>query len=179
MNSSATMNARTAEQKSSLKETKMSKSTGWTIGALVSLALWMLIVAGCQKAVGPDGVVLDPNAPPLIEPVIETGITLAQLLGAIWPPLIPIGTLAGGIFAAYKRLKPQIQEAQTAKDKYLAAGETLTGVLEDIKKNEPTVWAQIGPRIEKATSSSVVTALENTLREFRGLDAKPQLNQGV
>lgn len=160
----------------------MKRSIGWTIGAMISLVLWVLIIlmfAGCQQAVGPDGVVLDPNAPPLIEPIVETGISLAQLLGAIWPPLIPIATAAGGLFAGYKRLKPRIQEAQKASDKYLAAGETLTNVLEDIKKNEPELWAKIGPRIQEATSSSVVTALENTIREFRGLNTKPELSQGV
>ena len=147
---------------------------------LALLALWLAtLLAGCQQALGPDGVVIDANAPPLIEPIIETGISLAQLLGAIWPPLIPIATAAGGIYAGYKRLKPKLQEAQVAKDKYRAAGETLTEVLEGIKIHEPDLWAKIGPKIQAATSSSAVTALENTIRKFRGLYAKPELSQGV
>lgn len=142
--------------------------------AFLTLALLCFMMVGCEPATGPGGVATDPNAPTPIEIGAEAAITLTQVLGALWPPLIPIATAAGGVFAGYKRLKPKLQEAQQTSDKYYAAGETLTSVLEDIKTNEPELWAKIGPRIKAATSSKAVTAIENTIREFRALEPKPE-----
>lgn len=130
------------------------------------LMAWLFLFAGCAELMQP--VNNEPNAPPLIEPVVETGIGLGQLLGTLWPPLLPIATAAGGIFAGYKRLKPKLQQAQTDADKYFAAGETLASVLDDIKKNQPETWQVIGPKIADATKS--ISDIEQAIRGFRHVD---------
>ena len=119
-----------------------------------------------------DPNIVDPNIPAAntqIEDSVDAAITLTQALGALWPALLPIGTAAGGIFGAYKRLKPKIAEANESTDKCLAAGSTLTTILEDIKQNEPALWKKIGPKIKAASESA--KDIESTITDFRQLGA--------
>jgi len=127
------------------------------------LIIAVVIMIGCQ-----DGMILsDPNVVGQIEVVAEQGITLTQILGMLFPALLPIGTAAAGLLAMYKRLKPKIKAAQDETDKYHAGGATLAMVLEDIKTNEPEMWKKIGPEIAKATSTS--KDIESAIRGFRGI----------
>jgi len=123
----------------------------WVFWVILAVLL-IIVVSGCQELLQP--VSTEPNAPILIEPVVETGIGLAGLLGVLWPPLIPIATAAGGLFAGYKQLKPKLDEATSSKDKYFAGGEALAGVLENIKTENPDVWKLIGPKITEATKAT-------------------------
>ena len=118
---------------------------------------------GCEQA---QQIITDPNTVSTIENVAETGVTLTQLLGSLWPALIPIGTAGAGVLAVYKRLKPKLIEATKSKDKYFAGGEMLTEILEDIKLNEPDIWAKIGPEIKKM---SIHKDVESALKGFRGV----------
>jgi len=122
------------------------------------------MLSGCQELLQP--VSNEPNAPLLVEPVVETAVDLGALLGLVWPPLLPIATLVGGIFTAHKRLKPKLEKAQNSSDKYFAAGETLATVLEDIKTEQPEVWKVIGPKITKATMAT--NEIGSAIDGFRG-----------
>ena len=142
------------------------------VGILEAIALILLIILaalGCEEM---KAAISEPNNPTVasLEDAAEGAVGLTQVLGAIWPVLIPIGTAAGGVLAAYKRLKPKIIESQKQGDKYYAAGESLAAVLEDIKMNEPELWAKIAPKIEDAAKSA--TEIENTIRGFRHLPPK-------
>ena len=125
----------------------------------------VMLFMGC----GSEQTISDPNTVAAIESTADAAVTLTQGLGALWPALIPIGTAAGGILAAYKRMKPKIEAANKTTDKCLAAGSTLTTILEDIKNNEPALWKKIGPKIKAASESA--KDIESTITDFRQLGA--------
>ncbi len=113
---------------------------------------------------------LDPNIAGQIEQGAETGITITQALSVFWPALIPVVTAAGGIFATYKKIKPKLQKATNERDTYYKGGEVLATVLEDIKTNQPDIWAKVAPKLEDLIKSSL--NIENAVRGFRHLSAK-------
>jgi len=92
----------------------------------------------------------EPNAPPMIDPVIQTTQGVGAILSPLWPPAGMLLTAVGGLFAGYKKLKPKLDEAKTQEEKYLAGGKALSSILEDIKSQNPTVWKQIAPKINLA-----------------------------
>lgn len=127
----------------------------------------VLLFAGCEQGIVNPA---DPNIPQIVDPNIEDmaegAVGLVQTLGLIWPALLPIGGAAGGILAAYRRLKPKIKAAEVETDKYHAGGELLAVILDDVKKNYPETWQKIGPEIKKAkaVSKDVSAAIDG----FRG-----------
>lgn len=130
----------------------------------ITIAITVLLMfSGCS---GEAEIISDPNTIVAIEAAAEGAVGLTQLLGALWPALIPIGTAGAGVLAAYKRLKPKIKAATENSDKYFAGGKALATILEDIKLNEPDMWVKIGPEIAKATELSV--DIQSTIKGFRG-----------
>ena len=132
---------------------------------LTILVCLAVLVCGCEQLMQP--ISTEPNAPALIEPVIDSGVALGQGLGVLWPPLGMIATAVAGIFAGYKKLKPQLEQAKGTSEKYHAAGATLASVLEDVKKNQPEVWKVIGPKIADATRAT--SDVEAAIKGFRGV----------
>ena len=127
---------------------------------------FILLFMGCGEG---QKIITDPNTVKIIEDTAGAAVTITQGLGALWPALIPIGTAGAGILAAYKRLKPKIEAANKTTDKCLAAGSTLTTILEDIKVNEPDLWKKIGPKIAAASESA--KDIETTIADFRRVGA--------
>lgn len=124
----------------------------------------VMLFTGC----GPE-LVETANDPKVtaIESAAEGVVGVVGALGTLWPALIPVAAGGAGVLGAYKRLKPKILEANKDNEKYYAAGSTLATILEDIKVNEPEVWAKVGPKIADATKTA--GDIENTIRGFRGL----------
>ena len=136
----------------------------WGLAILIWIMILIVVLSGCDQA---NQIISDPNTMPQIESGAEAAVTLTQILGTIWPALIPVGAAGGGILAAYKRLKPKIVESQRQGDKYYAAGETLAAILDDIKLNHPDIWEKMKPKITEVTKAG--SDLENTIRGFRHL----------
>lgn len=126
----------------------------------------VILFAGCDAGTTTE-IITDPNNITAMETAAEGAVGLTQALGALWPALIPVGTAAGGLLAMYKRLKPKVIEATKSSDKYFAGGKVLADVLDDIKKNEPDLWEEIGPRIDKAKGT--VELADSAIRGFRGV----------
>ena len=124
----------------------------------------VVLLAGCS---GEAEIITDPNTIVAIEAAAEGAVGLTQLLSALWPALIPIGTAGAGVLAAYKRLKPKIKAAQAETNKYYAGGETLAMILDDMKLNHPDLWKKIGPEIAKASEAS--EDVSDAIRGFRGV----------
>jgi len=144
-------------------ELRRSMKTLKTIILIEFSILMALVIVGCN----PEQIISDPNVVSQIESVAEQGVTLTQTLGLIWPALLPIGGVAGGILGAYKRLKPKIKAAQDETNKCQAGGEVLADILEDVKNNEPDMWKKIGPQIAEA--SKISGNVSDAIRGFRGI----------
>lgn len=133
----------------------------------------VLFCISCQTVTDEQGkkiYIADPNAVAKIEAGTEAGIGLAGALSLIWPALVPIAGIGAGILGTWRRMKPQVIAKTTEAEAYYQAGEVLATTLEDIKITQPEVWAKVGPVIEKALRPA--TAIENTIRGFRGLPPK-------
>ena len=141
---------------------------------IVTLMLIVFCCIGCitttDEETDEKQYALDPNMADQFEQGAETGITIAQALSAFWPALIPVATAAGGIFATYKKIKPKLQKAINERDIYYKGGEVLAIALEDIKTNQPDIWAEIVPKLDDLVKSS--HDIENAVRGFRHLPAK-------
>jgi len=142
--------------------------------------LWMAVVivlclgvAGCIKSEGPGGETyyrVDPNIAAEVERDVAVGITILQALSIIWPELLPAGLLiaTGGGLAVWKKLKPQLTEAQTRQALYYATTEGVVGAIEQFKETNPTEWK----KLKKQLDDLVGPEAENVIRALRGLPAK-------
>ena len=129
--------------------------------------------AGCITSTNEKGektYSVDPNVAAKAELTAEAGITLVQALGLIWPALLPVATAGAGVIATYKKIKPKLTEATNEAETYYKAGEVLSTALEEIKTQQPEIWAKVAPELEKYISAS--HNIENAIRGFRHLAPK-------
>jgi len=140
------------------------------------MVMFMLVLfAGCeiQEAVNPETgktektYALDQEQADKVEDVAETLITTGSIASSFLPWLAPFVAAAVGGFATWKKIRPKLNQATNERDSYYKGGEVLAIALDDIKTNQPEVWAKIVPAIEKATGP--IGHAENAIRGFRHL----------
>jgi hypothetical protein len=130
----------------------------------------LLLCVGCLTSLDPNTgqtiYRLDPNVVGSVETVVETGISVGGLLGAIFPVILPFVTLAGGIYGTWKKIKPQVTKAQTEATLYHTAVASLVEAIEDYKEFDPDGWENLKDKIK------VGDKVENVIRALRGLPPK-------
>ena len=126
-----------------------------------------LLVVGCIRGVDPNTGEptwrVDPNVAGDIEGYAQTGITIMGLLGAFFPVLIPATTLAGGIFATWRKMKPKVTAAQTRAELCHTSTASLVTAIDEYKKIDPDGWEKLKARIK------VGPEVENIIRAIRNL----------
>lgn len=146
---------------------------------LCSCAL-MFFASGCEKIIGPAGEVtyqLDPNAVAQIEKDADAGVGILTILSTIWPEIfVPITTAALAGIAVWKKLKPQIVEAQSEAEIYHTATLcTVTGI-EEFKKAYPDQWKNLEAKLieirDRLVSPAEQLKIENIILALRGLPPK-------
>lgn len=136
----------------------------------MTICLMLVMSAGCvtttDPVTGEKLYSLDPNAVAKIEPVIETAITVGGMLAPLFPFLIPVIALAGGIFGTWKKIKPQVVKAQNRATLMHTGVSSLVVAIEALKKVSPESWEKLKDKIK------VGPEIENIIRAIRGLPAK-------
>ncbi len=102
-----------------------------------------------------------------IEEVAETLITVGGVAASLLPWLTPFVAAAAAGLGTWRKIRPKLEEATNERDVFFKGGEVLATALDDIKTNQPEVWAKIVPAIEKATGP--IGYAENAIRGFRHL----------
>lgn len=138
--------------------------------ARLTICVVGLLLAGCVTSTDPNtGAALyslDPNAVASIERYVETGLTLGSVAGAIFPVILPFVTLAGGIFVAWKKIKPQVVKAQNRATLMHTGVTSLVVAIEELKKVSPEAWEKLKAEIK------IGPEIENIIRAIRGLPPK-------
>jgi hypothetical protein len=137
------------------------------------LVIVFLFCCGCVKT--PSGITVDPNAVTKIEAVTEGGASILVQLTPILGPLAAL--IGGGILGAlqiWRKVKPQILEAQGEAEISYAVTESLVEAIELLKKEQPEQWKKLGSFIDTAFKSAKIDTkiLENVIRGIRGLPPK-------
>jgi len=148
-----------------------------TLTFVLTLSL-LVAVGGCEvtKTVDPNTgetertFKLDQEQADEIESAAETLITTGAAASGFLPWLTPLVAAAAAGLATWRKIRPKLNEATTARDAYFKGGEVLATALDDVKTNQPEVWAKIAPVIESA--SGPVGHVENAIRGFRHLPPK-------
>lgn len=143
------------------------------------LMLSLLVAVGsCEatKTVNPETgetektYALDQEQADEIESATETLVAAGGIASGFLPWLTPFvaATVAG--LATWRKIRPKLNEATAERDAFFKGGEVLAIALDDIKTNQPEVWAKIAPVIEDAAGP--VGHVENAIRGFRHLPPK-------
>lgn len=126
-----------------------------------------LLVAGCVTSTDPEtGKTIyqfDPNTYGPIEPIVQTGITIGQLLAPLFPVIIPALTLVIGGFGLWLKIKPQVTKAQDRATLMHTGISSLVIAVEELKEVSPESWAKLKDMIK------VGPEINNIIRAIRGL----------
>ena len=142
----------------------------WIVVLLLAAVL-SVGLAGCVKstdpATGESQYALDAEKAAEVEQYVETGITILMALSVIWPGLIPAALLAIliGALAAFRKVKPQLVEAQTEAQQYYSVTESVVVAIEAFKESNPDDWMKLEEKLKKALGP----AGENIIRALRDL----------
>lgn len=88
---------------------------------------------------------------------------IATALGVIWPAAIPIGTLLLGAAGVAKKLKPELEAAETKADVYINTATGLVKAIEEYKVAHPEGWESLKIFLQK----KVGIKAEETIRKIR------------
>ena len=134
---------------------------------LICALLVLVALAGCVETNG--GVALDPNVVAKVETTTETALSIATILGAIWPAIIPFVTAAGGIYGTWLKVKPKLLEEQSRAMMYANITKWSVKTIEDFKAANPEKWEELE---KKYWTDIIGKEAENVIRELRGLPPK-------
>lgn len=137
---------------------------------LLVLVLALCVCVGCVMDEVTGNVHVDPNVAATYESIATGAVSVTSALQSLFPWLAPIVTGLIGLLTMWRRLKPQLTDANRKNDDLVWGGEILATVLDEIKESQPEVWAKVGPGIHNAIKSSA--SVENAIREFRHLAPK-------
>ncbi len=135
--------------------------------AIVLLA----VLSGCVKTVTDDGqekYSFDPNVAAKVETGVQTGIGVMTILSAIFPVLLPIVGIGGGVLGTWLKVKPTLVKAQAKSTLYYNTTASIVAAIEDFKGNNPDKWAEV----EKYLTKTVGLGAENVIRALRNLPIK-------
>ena len=130
---------------------------------IVMSVLMMVFCVGCaafQELTGADVGDVDKMS----DTAAATGELLAGLATVFGVPILSL--IGGGLIAGakvWRNMKPKIEEAETEADMYHDVAEVLINNIEDIKNNQPELWAKIKPFIASKQVGNV-TAVVRALR---------------
>ena len=142
---------------------------------IVIAVLTALLVGGCglvqttedgQKIVTEKGAQVADTAAAIAEPAGA----LATSLSLFWPPAAVLGGLLAGAAGAWKKLRPQIIEAESYSAISSASGKAIVLAIEKLKEESPESWEKLKPYLEDFIASGGI--IENFVRELRGLPDK-------
>jgi len=111
---------------------------------------------------------VDPNVVTSVEVGAETAVSIAAILGAIWPALLPIAGAGAGILGAWQRMKPKMLETQRRQDLYYATTEGIVAGVKRFGELHPDSYEVLKERLSKTIGPEA----ENVIRALRGLPAK-------
>ncbi len=114
---------------------------------------------------------LDPDKADQGEAIADAAVGAGGLASMLIPWLAPFVTAGVGGLAAWRKLRPKLEEATRERDISVKAGSTLAEALEMIKEKHPQIWKDISPIIAEASKST--SEMENVIRGFRGLEPRP------
>ncbi len=130
---------------------------------IVMSVLMMVFCVGCaafQELTGADVGDVDKMS----DTAAATGELLAGLATVFGVPILSL--IGGGLIAGakvWRNMKPKIEEAENEADMYHDVAEVLINNIEDIKNNQPELWAKIKPFIASKQVGNV-TAVVRALR---------------
>lgn len=130
-------------------------------------------LAGCDlMQTQPDGsVVVDPQKVEKIDQIAAATEAAGQvsLISSTWLPILgPIGGLLVGAAGAWRKMKPQVEQAQSEAEIATSAGQATATAIEEFKKKFPDEWERLEVMFEKYQGPEI----ENFYRALRGLPSK-------
>jgi len=132
----------------------------------MTLMMMVILLAGCQKTVNDQGqqqYKLDPNSTAKFEAATEGAISAGAALSVFFPWLLPFVTAAGGAFAAWKKVKPQLETAQSKEAMYYNTTDSIVQGIENFKATNPAEWEKLKAFLR------VTPEIENVIKAIRGL----------
>lgn len=132
---------------------------------LVAVVLGSFAVGSCVQT--DKGTQLRPDVAAGLDRAAGTTETLAPLLplvSAFWPPAAAIGGILAGLIGMWKKLKPQVTEAQDEAYLNYTVVAALVESIEKWKEGRPDDWAYLKTKLEKAIgpkAEAVIRALRN------------------
>jgi len=147
---------------------------------LVMFVLCLVSLSGCETTTVTDPntgetsdmLVLDSEKADKVEAVAEATVGAGGLASMFLPWLAPFVTAGVGGLAAWRKMRPKLEEATRKQDISVKAGATLAEALQMLKEKHPRIWDDIKPIIEKAAAPT--SEIENAIRGFRDVAPKPQ-----
>lgn len=147
-------------------------------GIYLTLTLLLCLGLGCLKETTVDPNTgesettwrVDPNKADQGEAIAEVAIGAGGLASAFLPWLAPFVTAGVGGLAAWRKMRPKLEEATHERDISVKAGATLAEALQMLKVKHPGVWEDIKPVIEKVAKPT--SEIEDAIRGFRGLSPR-------
>ena len=137
----------------------------WMIWVPATIALFAL--GGCATTQTGEAV-LTPETIEIIDAVASVAEPLGVSLAILYPPAAVLGGILAGVFGAWRRMKPQVIEAEDTAEIAIAAGESTAFAIEEFKKAHPEEWSTLSDYL---TSHQGPTA-ESFYRALRGLPPK-------
>lgn len=138
-------------------------------GLVVVLVLgWAcVVIVGC--ATTPAGeTVIRPEAIDRIDAIAAVAEPLGVTLGILFPSAAALGGVLAGIAGTWRRMSPQVKEAETQADIATFAGESTAVAVEEFKTKFPEEWSNLS----RILSEHHGLTAENFYRGLRGLPPK-------
>lgn len=138
----------------------------------------LCIISGCKTVTDDSGNetrVVDPNAVAKIESGVDAGAALSQLLAPLIGPSAYL--ISGGLLTAlgiWRKVKPKIMDATSSAEVAHATTTSVVEAIELYKKENPTEWAKLAPKVTEAIQKSGLDpkVVGNVIRGIRGLPPK-------
>jgi len=148
------------------------------IKILLVCIILCLPMSGCIKSTSPEGVDLyrlDPNSVASVEAGVSLGAMIFQLLGEIWlPGLSGVAVSLLSILATWRKIKPQLTEAQTEGLLYYTLGSVTVEGIEAWKELNPDDWEKLKAELEKIKDRLLDAEDRKKIDNLiRGLSGKP------
>jgi hypothetical protein len=128
------------------------------------------VFAGC--AVTPEGeTVIKPEAIQTIDEAAAIAEPLAETvtsLGLFWPPAAVIGGILAGVAGAWRKMKPELEQAKGEAQLGTLAGEATAVAIDEFKKKYPDEW----DNLSRILADNHGITVENFYRGLRGLPPK-------
>lgn len=123
------------------------------IVALTILFVLLGILSGCEQDTQTGKWRLSPDTANQIGNAADVGTGLLGLASLFVPGLAGAAGIAAGVAGAYKKMKPGLT-------KYKKTSQHIVTSVENIKKNQPELWAKIKGEFKTGTDADIEQVIE-------------------